>query len=245
MCEVWASTQISNRVTYQPEMGIPSKLGSIPCGYRKRETHERVFYLTLAHGNSKIEISQKETREDSKKTVMKMERSIVSTKKVRSTQLSKVTLTHPSCSSLTAVSRLLLYLVLCWSFRVNLCSLRHRSWEYFKINCTVSQSLVNSVWIRWRLVSWESPSLMKIDLKMEIIIITRLIIQLVNTYGFFFLWSTIHPRHICPANGPSVTVRRLFEFVHCPINLCGVSNECNLKEISCVHREYGVSTYSR
>ena len=29
-------------------------------------------------------------------------------------------------------------------------------------------------------------------------------------------------------NSPSVTVRRIFEFVLCPINLCLVLNECNL-----------------
>ena len=39
------------------------------------------------------------------------------------------------------------------------------------------------------------------------------------------------------------TVWGLFEFVKCPINLCGNSNECNLNEISWVSFEYGVSTY--
>ena len=56
--------------------------------------------------------------------------------------------------------------------------------------------------------------------------------QLLHQYGFFFLWSPVHSRHICMATGPSATVWRLFEFVHCPINLCCISNQCNLKEIS-------------
>ena len=51
-----------------------------------------------------------------------------------------------------------------------------------------------------------------------------------DEYRFFFLWSTEHPQHICTANGLSVTVQRLFEFVHCPINLGGVSNKCILKD---------------
>ena len=51
--------------------------------------------------------------------------------------------------------------------------------------------------------------------------------------GFFFLGSNLHLRHTCRANGPSVTVRRIFEFVLFPINLHGVSNECNLNKISC------------
>ena len=46
-----------------------------------------------------------------------------------------------------------------------------------------------------------------------------------DQYGFFFLWSTVHPRQIFTAIGPSITVRRLFEFVHCPTNLRGISNE--------------------
>ena len=58
-------------------------------------------------------------------------------------------------------------------------------------------------------------------------------IQITVQYGFFFLWSTVHPQHIWMVNGPSVTVWQLFEFVHCPINVCGVSNKCNLKLISC------------
>ena len=41
---------------------------------------------------------------------------------------------------------------------------------------------------------------------------------------------------------PSVTVWHLFEYVHSPINLCVVLNECNLNEISCAPCEYGAST---
>ena len=65
-----------------------------------------------------------------------------------------------------------------------------------------------------------------------------------SQYGFFFSVSNIHPRHICMAKGPSVTAQRIFEFVNFPMNLHGISNECNLNQISCVPSEYGVSTYS-
>ena len=63
-------------------------------------------------------------------------------------------------------------------------------------------------------------------------------------YEFFILGSNVHLRHICMVNGPSVTAWRIFKFVHCPINLHSISNECNLNEISSEPVEYGVSTYS-
>ena len=53
-----------------------------------------------------------------------------------------------------------------------------------------------------------------------------------HQYGFFFLESTVHLWHICTANGPSVIARRIFEFALFRINLLGISNECNLNEIS-------------
>ena len=52
-------------------------------------------------------------------------------------------------------------------------------------------------------------------------------------YEFFFLGLNLHFDIFARRNGPSVTVRRIFEFVHCPMNLCGVSNKCNLNGISC------------
>ena len=55
--------------------------GTIQYGYRTWGTHERVFSQTLAHGNSKNEISQKETDEDGKKRGVSMERSKAGTNK--------------------------------------------------------------------------------------------------------------------------------------------------------------------
>ena len=43
-------------------------------------------------------------------------------------------------------------------------------------------------------------------------------------YRISFLGSNVHSRHICMANGPSVTERRIFEFIYFPINLHGVLN---------------------
>ena len=43
-------------------------------------------------------------------------------------------------------------------------------------------------------------------------------------YGFFFLLSNIHFDIFALRNGPSVTMQRIFEFVHCPINLRFVLN---------------------
>ena len=65
-----------------------------------------------------------------------------------------------------------------------------------------------------------------------------------NQYGFFFLGLNVHFDTFARRNCPSVTVGRIFEFVHCPINLCSVLNKCNLNGISCVPCEKGVSTYS-
>ena len=42
---------------------------------------------------------------------------------------------------------------------------------------------------------------------------------LTSQYRFFFLGSTIHPRHICTEKGPSVTARRLFVFINFPMSL--------------------------
>ena len=50
----------------------------------------------------------------------------------------------------------------------------------------------------------------------------------VAQYGFFFLRLNVCFDIFTCRNDPSVTVQRIFEFVHCPINLCGVSNECKL-----------------
>ena len=52
-------------------------------------------------------------------------------------------------------------------------------------------------------------------------------------YRIFFLGSNAHFDIFACRNGPSVTVRQIFEFVHCPINLGGISNKCNLNGISC------------
>ena len=49
-------------------------------------------------------------------------------------------------------------------------------------------------------------------------------------YGFFF--HDFQDIFAC-RNGPSVAVRRIFEFIHCPINHDGISNKCNLNGISC------------
>ena len=59
-------------------------------------------------------------------------------------------------------------------------------------------------------------------------------------YGFFFLGLNVHFDRFSCRNCLSVTVGRIFEFVHCPINLCGVSNECNLNGISYGPCELGV-----
>ena len=59
-----------------------------------------------------------------------------------------------------------------------------------------------------------------------------------------FLGLNIHFDIFAHRNGPSVTVKRIFEYVHYPIGLSGISNECNLNGISCAPCEYGVSTYS-
>ena len=70
------------------------------------------------------------------------------------------------------------------------------------------------------------------------------IIQIVNQYGFSFSGSNVHPWYIWAEKGPSVTARRIYEFVHFLMNFPGISNECNLNEISCAPCEYGASTYS-
>ena len=59
-------------------------------------------------------------------------------------------------------------------------------------------------------------------------------------YGFF-LGLNLHFDIFARRNGPSVTVRRIFEIVHCPINLGGVSNESNLNGISCAPCDQAVN----
>ena len=65
-----------------------------------------------------------------------------------------------------------------------------------------------------------------------------------DQYGISFLGLNVHFDIFSSRNGPSVTVRWIFEFVHLPISLNGVSNVCNLNGISCAPCEYRVSTYS-
>ena len=65
-----------------------------------------------------------------------------------------------------------------------------------------------------------------------------------DQYGISFLGLNVHFYIFPSRNGPPVTVRRIFEFVHCPISLDGVSNVCNLNGISCAPSEFRVSTYS-
>ena len=55
----------------------------------------------------------------------------------------------------------------------------------------------------------------------------------VRPVWIFFLLSDVHFDIFPRRNGPSVTVRQSFEFVPCPINFCGVLNECNLNGICC------------
>ena len=50
----------------------------------------------------------------------------------------------------------------------------------------------------------------------------------VTQYGISFLGSNVH---LWVENGPSVTERKLFESIHFPMNLHGISNECNLNKI--------------
>ena len=50
-------------------------------------------------------------------------------------------------------------------------------------------------------------------------------------YWISFLGSNVHPWHIWAEKGPSVTAQRIFELVYFPMNLHGISNECNLNQI--------------
>ena len=91
----------------------------------------------------------------------------------------------------------------------------------------VSESFMSVSWWR-RCFTSGSPGLKKVLISQGLVTVTHL-----RSLTYF-----------C-GERPSVTVRRILEFVHFRMNLHDISNKCNLNKISCAPCEYGASTYSR